>query len=246
MKATWSGSLWSTNASAVSRRTALLACCTKALHAANATNVDRIEYDPATSTLRDRAWTGGADQPVLPGSLVKPFTALAYERTHQRFPTVNCKGCWGGKVHGAVNLPRALALSCNRYFEKLSQRVDPRQMQLVCAEYGLPEAPDIIDARLGLGRSWRIPPAALLQAYLRVTAQHPAIKEGMRLCATQGTARAIGKGLAKTGTAPCEHSKPMPGDGLAIWLWPEDQPRRVILVREHGVPGAIAAKRILT
>lgn len=208
---------------------------------------DRLELNPATSKpLRAQGWLDDdAQKPVLPGSLVKPFTAIAYARTFPRFPTVTCNGCWGGRAHGVLRLPQAIAVSCNRYFEELSLRVDPAQMRLVCAEYGLPEAPDIVEARLGLGRDWRIPPVAILKAYLQVIAHHPAIREGMRLCALQGTARAVGKGLAKTGTAPCEHAKPMPGDGLAIWLWPEDQPRRAVLVREHGVPGAIAAKRIL-
>lgn len=239
MKATLYGSPSCTGAGAVSRRAVLLASCCCAAGVA-APSYDRLELDPATSALKSPPWPG----PVLPGSLVKPFTAIAYERTHRNFPTVTCNGCWGGRAHGTLQLPRAIAVSCNRYFEELSLRVDPAQMRLVCAEYNLPEAPDIVEARLGLGRDWRIEPAALLRAYTRVVA-HPAIREGMRLCAAQGTARVLGKGLSKTGTSPCEHRKPMPGDGLAIWLWPEDQPRRAVLVREHGVPGAIAARRIL-
>lgn len=227
---------------AVSRRRVLLLASSCGLALADTSEYDRLELDPRTGIAVSSAW-GGA---VFPGSLVKPFTALAYERTHSsgRFPTVTCNGCWGGRAHGTLDLPQAIAVSCNRYFTELSMRLDPAQMRLVCAEYNLPEAPDSVDARLGLGRDWRIAPAALLRAYTKVI-RHPAIREGMRLCATQGTGRVLQKGLAKTGTSPCEHRKRMPGDGLAVWLWPEDQPRRAVLVREHGVTGAIAAKRIL-
>jgi hypothetical protein len=224
---------------AISRR-ALLLAASCGLAKADAPEYDRLELDPRTGVAIASKWV----DPVLPGSLVKPFTALAYERTHGQFPTVTCNGCWGGRAHGTLRLPQAIAVSCNRYFAELSMRVDPAQMRFVCAEYNLPEAPADVEARLGLGRAWRIAPADLLLAYTQVI-RHPAIREGMRLCATQGTARVLRKGLAKTGTSPCEHRKRMPGDGLAVWLWPEDQPRRAVLVREHGVPGAVAAKRIL-
>lgn len=185
--------------------------------------------------------------PVLPGSLVKPFTALAYAATHAgRFPEkLRCTGCWGGRAHGEVDFVRALAVSCNRYFEELSLRTDPHQMSLTAAEYGLGSAPppDNVEARIGLGTSWRVAPDGLLAAYARL--RHPAVLEGLRLCAKTGTARAIAANvLAKTGTASCEHPGHMPGDGLAIALWPPEQPRTALLVREHGVPGAVAARRL--
>jgi cell division protein FtsI/penicillin-binding protein 2 len=181
-----------------------------------------------------------ADIPILPGSLVKPFTALAYG---EKFPTaVRCTGCWGNRAHGEVDFVKALAVSCNRYFEELSLRVDPQRMRLTTAEYGLPAPPDNVEARIGLGREWRISPRALLKAYMQL--RHPAILEGLRTCAKTGTAKAVGRGLAKTGTAACEHIKRMPGDGLAIVLWPANEPREAILVREHGVPGSVAARRL--
>lgn len=184
---------------------------------------------------------------ILPGSLVKPFTALAYAATHDgRFPEkLRCTGCWGGRAHGEVDFVHALAVSCNRYFEELSLRTDPHQMALTAAEYSLGSAPppDNVEARIGLGTYWRIAPRDLLAAYARL--RHPAILEGLRLCAKTGTAKAVAaNALAKTGTASCEHPRHMPGDGLAIALWPPEQPRTAILVREHGVPGAIAARRL--
>src|SRR3984885_2823191 len=48
--------------------------------------------------------------------------------------------------------------------------------------------------------------------------------------------------LVKTGTAPCTHSPRAPGDGFAIVLTHADQPKILLMVRVHGVPGAQAAK----
>ena len=194
-----------------------------------------------------------ADSEILPGSLVKPFTALAYGAANgQRFPKVRCEGCRPGTVHGDLDLIEAIAVSCNRYFEVLSLQTRHEQACLVASEYGMPTPPDTVDARIGLGRQWRMQPAALLRAYSGLAANHahPAVKlilEGMKQCALRGTAKAMesrGDVLAKTGTAPCEHKHAMPGDGLAIALWPADAPRRIVLVREHGVPGAQASKRL--
>ena len=204
-----------------------------------------LEIDARNGDIVRSRWQDSASQGVFPGSLVKPFTALAFGGPP--FPRLKCTGCWGGKVHGEVDLVRAIELSCNRYFEELSLRVDHQRMVLVTAEYGLTPPPDSVEARIGLGRSWRVSPAALLKAYVRLAATNrgSAILEGMRRCATSGTAMAVGRGaLAKTGTAPCDHPRPMPGDGLAAALWPAEDPRKAVLVREHGVPGAIAAKRI--
>jgi hypothetical protein len=202
-----------------------------------------IECDGRTGDVVRSRWQ--SSDGVFPGSLVKPFTALAFGGP--KYPRVKCTGCWGGKVHGEVDLVRAIELSCNRYFEELSVRVEQQRMLLVAAEYGLSPPPDDVESRVGLGRAWRVQPSALVKAYVRLAATNrgSAILEGMRRCAASGTARAVGSGsLAKTGTAPCEHPRVMPGDGLAIALWPAEDPRKAVLVREHGVPGAVAAKRI--
>ncbi len=198
---------------------------------------DRID----TASWRD------AERPVLPGSLVKPFTALAFGT---KFPKVVCRGCRTGAVHGEIEIVEAIAQSCNRYFEELSLRVRHEQACLVAANYGLPVPPESVDARVGLGRQWRVEPAQLVRAYARLLAnrEDPTVKlilEGMKQCGRRGTASVLaGQALAKTGTAACEHLKRMPGDGLAVALWPVESPRTVALVREHGVPGAVAAKRL--
>ena len=70
----------------------------------------------------------------------------------------------------------------------------------------------------------------------------------MALCAQSGTAKGVDRplhgvaALAKTGTAPCVHEPPAPGDGYVLMLYPADQPRMAMLVRMHGVPGARTAE----
>ena len=205
-----------------------------------------LRLDLQSDQIDTKLWPD-AQRPILPGSLVKPFTALAYGT---KFPKVVCKGCRPGAVHGEVDLVEAIAQSCNRYFEELSLRVRHEQACLVASNYGLPAPPDSVDARVGLGRQWRVEPAQLVRAYARLVSnrEDPTVKlllEGMKRCGRRGTASVLeGRALAKTGTAPCEHLKHMPGDGLAVALWPVESPRTVGLVREHGVPGAVAAKRL--
>jgi len=46
----------------------------------------------------------------------------------------------------------------------------------------------------------------------------------------------------KTGTAPCTHGDHAPGDGFTVAILPAHQPRILLMVRVHGVPGAQAAK----
>ena len=194
-------------------------------------------------------------QPV--GSLVKVFTALAYGAKHQhRYPSAFCKGastgCWYAAGHGRVDLIEAIARSCNSYFLELARAVEQRDVALVASSYRI--APPVIDtpqARIGLGRGWLESPETIALAYLTLAQrrQEPGaslIVEGLRQCARRGTAKACGSGvLAKTGTSVCVHRPAMPGDGWALGLFPEDAPRYAVLVREHGVPGASAAHRLV-
>lgn len=230
--------------SPLTRRTALSWPLSALLHAREDSSHDWLEIDAHSGEALHSGGAWPSANGIFPGSLVKPFTALAF--TGPAYPQVTCKGCWSGKAHGSLDLPSALAVSCNKYFEQLSLRVDHRRMLLVCEEYGIAPPPDSVDARVGLGREWRVAPLDLLRAYCRLSQRGPSlILEGLRRAAASGTAKVLkGGALAKTGTAPCEHAKRMPGDGLAIALWPADGPRRAMLVREHGVPGAIAAKRL--
>ncbi len=209
-------------------------------------SVEQLVIEAATGRVVRSDFVPGRREPV--GSLVKVFTALAYGAN---FPVVLCSGrrCW--KAHGRVDLVGAVAHSCNWYFLQLAGKVTRTDVAMVAASYGVaPPVEDTAEARIGLGRGWLETPEALALAYLTLVRrkQEPAaalIVEGLRQCARRGTAKACGAGvLAKTGTSVCVHRPTMPGDGWALAMFPEDVPRRVVVVREHGVPGATAAGRL--
>lgn len=221
--------------------------------AAQRTDADYLVLDVRSREVVASRWPdAGVAIPV--GSLVKPFTALAYA---QPFPEFECKGaanrCWRVKPHGTLNFVDALAQSCNAYFLQLAARVDARALASVAAAYGIP-APksDTPEARIGLGDSWRISPVALARAYAELTARagDPRVDQllaGLERAARIGTAQGISSApgarvLAKTGTAECVAPKRHAGDGFAVVLYPAESPQTVLLVRVHNVPGAEATK----
>lgn len=197
---------------------------------------------------------------VAPGSLVKPFLAIAYAEQHGgEFPTLRCLGtrsrCWLPEGHGTIGLEEAIAQSCNAYFLALASGLDRKHAVQTFARYGLagpaPEAKD--DSLVGLGAAWKESPQALARAYLKLHAEQQSatqsrIVKGMLLSAESGTARAVdtalGKdaGLAKTGTAVCSHAPQGAADGFMLLLYPAVQPRLLLLVRVHGVTGAESAR----
>jgi cell division protein FtsI/penicillin-binding protein 2 len=70
-----------------------------------------------------------AERPVAPGSLVKPFLALAYGEQHDFvYPHIYCAGtksrCWLPRGHGWLGIEGALGESCNAYFLSLAGGVD--------------------------------------------------------------------------------------------------------------------------
>jgi cell division protein FtsI/penicillin-binding protein 2 len=215
----------------------------------NGAESNYLVVDIRTRQVLKQDWPD-AETPIPVGSLVKPFTALA---TNGPFPELICNGkidrCWLAKGHGRIGFRDALANSCNAYFLGLARDVDTHSLAVVAAKFGIPP-PDLEtpEARIGLGRDWRISPLALARAYCELTsrAAEPRVAEvlaGMRLSSESGTASAIGRGaLAKTGTAPCVAKRKHKGDGFTIVLAPADAPRIAVLVRVHGVPGAEAAK----
>jgi cell division protein FtsI/penicillin-binding protein 2 len=192
--------------------------------------------------------------PVPVGSLVKPFTALAYGETHDfRFPAFHCAGggsrCWLPQGHGRMGISTAIAHSCNAYFLALAAEVKLEALAAVVERFGL-SAPDPDPGPailIGLGGSWRISPFVIARAYSELVARSfdPGVREllaGMALSARSGTGHGVGAGAyVKTGTAPCVHGSRENGDGYVIALYPVDQPRFSLLVRVHGVPGARAA-----
>jgi cell division protein FtsI/penicillin-binding protein 2 len=190
------------------------------------------------------------------GSLVKPFTALAYGETHGfRYPAFTCSGarCWLPSGHGRMEINNAIAHSCNAYFLEVARDVTPEALQSVVQRFGL-SAPDRgVDPStlIGLGAGWRISPFAIARAYSELIARSfdPGVREilaGMALSGQSGTGRGAGRdAYVKTGTAPCSHESKQGGDGggdgYVIALFPIGAPRVNLLVRVHGVPGARAA-----
>jgi cell division protein FtsI/penicillin-binding protein 2 len=200
-----------------------------------------------------------ASRPVPPGSLLKPFVALAYAEGHDfKYPVFNCRGsidgCWYPRGHGMLGITRAVEYSCNAYFLRLAQGVSPRNMQAVAEQLGISTTPGTFTpaALIGLGGLWRITPRQLAGAYLNLIAQadgpgEPPLVQGMALSAEAGTTKAVDRAiggraaLAKSGTAPCIHSRRAPGDGYVMVLYPAESPKLLLLVCVHGVPGAKAA-----
>jgi hypothetical protein len=199
-------------------------------------------------------------QAVSPGSLVKPFLAIAYGEQHEgRFPTVRCRGsrdrCWLPRGHGNLGLEEAIAQSCNAYFLELAAGLDRRRAAETLARYGLsgPPIADAAESLAGVGSAWKETPLAWARAYLQLVneQQSPAqsrIVKGMLDSAEHGTARAVdaalgrNAALAKTGTAACTHTPRGAADGFTVILYPAAQPRLLLLVRVHGVTGAESTK----
>ncbi len=192
------------------------------------------------------------------GSLVKPFTAIAFAEGHNfLFPEFKCSGgssCWRPQGHGDLGIVRATALSCNAYFSQLAEATTPSQVTAVAQRFGLngPGTAATPEAMAGRHGIWRESPDSLARAYAEILTRRsqPGIREiveGMAESAKHGTASGIVRSvprlqvLAKTGTAPCTHAKHAPGDGFALVDWPADSPHYLLLVRVHGKPGAQAA-----
>jgi len=189
--------------------------------------------------------------PIPVGSLLKPFLAVAYFKTHPGpSPTVVCHGhpdrCWKDGGHGAITLTDAIAQSCNAFFLSLARSIAPADIPY------LPPPPNPSpETLIGLTPDWRVSPEVLAQAYAallaaRTTPTQSAILAGMRDSARHGTANHIGAHpggvLAKTGTAPCvDFPCKATGDGLVITAVPAAHPTLLLLVRKRATTGAMTA-----
>jgi len=201
-----------------------------------------------------------SEKPIPLGSLVKPFTALAYAEAHAfGYPVYDCKGkasgCWQPQPHGKLDVTSAVAVSCNTYFHLLAENVSLERLAPLVQSFGL-ESPgaDSTSANLmGLGGQWRVSPLHMAQAYLELyrRREQPGVApliEGMRQSALRGTAAAIGRqlkqttALVKTGTAPCTHASWAPADGFALALVPTERPEILLFIRMHSITGAKAAE----
>jgi len=222
-------------------------------------NISFLLLDAHSGQVLASRWEQ-ANTPIPLGSLIKPFAALAYGERHDfHFPAYTCRGfetgCWRPGGHGELDLTSAIAYSCNSYFRFLTAELKASDLSPTASQFGI-EPPDGDTAGpelAGLGPRWRISPMRMARAYLQLLAlrTHTAVREifaGMERSARQGTGAEVdralhsGAALVKTGTAACTHPLHAPGDGFAVTLVPADEPRLLLMVRVHGVPGSHAAK----
>ncbi len=225
-------------------------------------NISYLLMDATGQVIAER-WTPPANSEhavVYPGSLVKPFLAIAYGEQHGGvFPTVRCLGakthCWLPAGHGSLGLEEAVAQSCNAYFLEIAAHLERKRAQQTLLHYGLlgPASGASNENLIGLGTGWRESPLALARAYIELERQHhnatqSRIVKGMLESAARGTAREVDAALgddaalAKTGTAVCSHTPQGVADGFTVVLYPAMQPRLLLLLRIHGVTGAKSAR----
>ncbi len=220
--------------------------------------ISYLLFDARTEALLSSRWED-ASRPIPLGSLVKPFTALAYAEAHDfQYPTHVCKGeasgCWQMHPHGQLDIISAIAVSCNSYFRDLAAGLTGEQLLPTTSRFGLePPNPELTGVSLmGLGEQWLVSPLQMARAYLELyhRRDQPGVREllsGMAQSAERGTGAGVGRALkhtnalVKTGTAPCTHLHAAPADGFVVTLVPADQPEILLMIREHGVAGAKAA-----
>ena len=222
-------------------------------------DISFLLLDATTGRLLTSRWER-LDSPIPLGSLVKPFTALAYGEQHDfQYPAHTCRGtatgCWLPHGHGEIGLTSAIAYSCNSYFRMLTANLTGADVAPIAARFGI-ESPDRDasgPALVGIGSRWQISPPQMARAYLELIRrrEQPGVREilaGRAQSAQHGTGADVDRALpfpdalVKTGTASCTHSPRAPGDGFVVVLTPADQPQILLMVRLHGVPGAQAAK----
>jgi len=233
--------------------------------------VEYILLDARSGDVLTSRWDA-PDQPAPLGSLVKPFTALAYGEEHSfQYPEFECRGkgdrCWYPRGHGNIGLVQAVAQSCNAYFLHLAYDLRPASVAAVLRRYSIYDVSEKVspEAMIGLGSAWKISPLRMLRAYAELSRrrEQPGVSEiirGMQISESSGTgigvSSALGKSgagaITKTGTAPCVHrerendepnsSHGFAGDGYVIALYPAADPQLALMVRLHSAPGSKAAE----
>ena len=222
-------------------------------------DISFLLLDTQTGAVLTSRWDN-PEKPIPVGSLVKPFAALAYGEQHGfHYPVHRCRGtatrCWLPGGHGQIDLTSAIAYSCNSYFRALTATLTSSDLSPTATRFALQLPPFGVSnsALFGVGDHWRISPLNMARAYVELLHRRgqPGVQQilvGMEKSAKQGTGAEVDRALpfpdalVKTGTAPCTHSIHAPGDGFTIALFPANQPKILLMVRVHGVPGAQAAK----
>jgi hypothetical protein len=224
----------------------------------SSSDISYLLFDARTGNLLSSRWEDPR-KPIPLGSLVKPFTALAYGETHDnQFPSHICRGeasgCWQVQAHGKLDLVSAISVSCNSYFRALAGNLTGERLIPIANRFGLdPPDPALSGPPLmGLGDRWPIAPIKMARAYLELYRRRdqPVVRDilaGMEQSARNGTGKGVGQAmkhadaLVKTGTAPCTHPHAAPGDGFVIAMVPAKQPELLLFVRVHSAPGATAS-----
>ena len=217
-----------------------------------------VLVDAASQRVLESRWDD-LDHPLAIGSLIKPFTAVAYAETHRfAYPTFTCRGtadrCWLPSGHNRLGIVAAIAGSCNAYFDEIARRTTPEVLAARLQWFGIRTmAPTPTRASMvGFGDQLTLAPSAVVRGYLELVARagQPGISpiiEGMQEAARSGTGRAVGAALhgadalVKTGTAPCRHARRATADGYTMVIYPADRPRLALLVQAHGRTGADSA-----
>lgn len=149
---------------------------------------------------------------AAPGSVLKPLIAAALPLLDARVPcplTLDIAGvnfdCTHPSQAAPLDLPAALALSCNRWFAEQAALAGPAPFleALAGADLQPPrDTPALQHLILG-ARGIRVTPAWLARAYLRLLANPvPPILDGLHRAVAEGTARAAQPAIGgKTGTS---------------------------------------------
>jgi cell division protein FtsI/penicillin-binding protein 2 len=186
--------------------------------------IEYILLDARSGDVLSSRWDN-VDDPAPLGSLVKPFTALAYGEEHNfQFPEFECHGkldrCWLPRGHGHIGLVQAVAQSCNAYFLSLASDLKASSVAAVLRRYSVYDVGETVpaEALVGLGSAWKISPLRMLRAYAELVRRRDQLGvadlvRGMQISEQSGTGAGVGtalprngaSALTKTGTAPCVH-----------------------------------------
>src|SRR3954471_3898415 len=211
--------------------------------------IEYILLDARSGDVLTARWSE-PNEAVPLGSLVKPFTALAYGEEHSfQYPEFECHGkgdrCWYPRGHGNIGVVQAVAQSCNAFFLNLASGLRPSSIAAVLRRYSIYDVSEKVspESMVGLGSVWKISPLRMLRAYAELSRRRdqPGVSEiirGMQISETSGTGLGVGSvlrksgasAITKTGTAPCVHSHDgnlepstphgFAGDGYVIALYP--------------------------
>ena len=211
-----------------------------------------------------------AGEKFRPGSIFKLLTAEAALHEGLDFH-YRCSGhdrvagtlqyCWNHRGHGELDLPKALALSCNLFFSQLSLKLSPSSLLATLKSYPDFDAEGLYYkkfspaawAKLAIGDSayFKVTPRQMMsfwKQYLEKLQdpQMAPIVQGLRRSVQEGTASKRVKNsfkvLAKTGTSDAEDPS-YKTDAWFLGAYPDENPRFVFVIflrRAHGYEEAAA------